>query len=79
MPAQPNNSDPSFGLLYAVADRLIPLFTGVDRDIPYAFAAALGAYRPESQADYANIGRILAGSLVNIELLAKTVTPGLPP
>jgi hypothetical protein len=72
--------DPWHGLLYAVIERLIPLFKGTERGETYArYAAgeAIAAFNPESRADYASIGRILALSLSAITAAAQSVAPDL--
>ncbi len=72
--------DPWHGLLYAVIERITPLFKGTERGATYArYAAgeAIAAFNPESRADYASIGRILALSLSSITAAAQSVDPDL--
>jgi hypothetical protein len=73
--------DPWHGLLYAVTERLTPLFKGAERGATYArYAAgeAIAAFNPQSRADYASIGRILALSLSAITAAAQSADPDLP-
>ncbi len=73
--------DPWNGLFYTVADRLTPLFKGEGRGKVYArYAAgeAIIGYHPDSRADYATIGRILALSLATITAAEHASRQDLP-
>ncbi len=73
--------DPWNGLFYTVADRLTPLFKGEGRGKVYArYAAgeAIAGYHPDSRADYATIGRILALSLATITAAEHASRQDLP-
>jgi outer membrane biosynthesis protein TonB len=73
--------DPSYGLLYAMADRLYRLFAGNDTDKVEAYRAALaaiGAFCPQSIADFANIGRIIAFSIAATDLASQPLDASVP-
>ncbi len=73
--------DPWNGLYYAVSEGLTPLFKGQGRGKAYATYAAgeaISGYHPESRADYATIGRILALTLSTITAATLAADPGIP-
>jgi hypothetical protein len=73
--------EPDLGLVYSIADRLVPFFTGFGRDESFALRAALStiaAYRPAQRMDYADIARHVAFSLSSLTALGHAETPGLP-
>ncbi len=66
--------DPELGLVFTVAEHLIPLFkTGaVDTHLARRMAiSAIGAYRPETQADHVNVARTIAFSMAALALLGQ--------
>jgi hypothetical protein len=74
--------DPWNGMFYAMAERLTPLMAGEGRGKTYgryAAGEAIFGYHPETRADYATIGRILALSLSTVTAAALAGTPGLAP
>lgn len=66
--------DPRVGLMFAIADQLIPFFlkgTG-DYDMARAMArSAVEAYGPQTRADFANIARTIAFSMAALSLLGQ--------
>lgn len=66
--------DPRVGLMFAIADQLIPFFfkgTG-DYDMARAMArSAIEAYGPQTRADFANIARTIAFSMAALSLLGQ--------
>jgi hypothetical protein len=77
---QPIN--PTLGLLFIVAQHLMPLFKVGTIDNPLArqmAVTAIEAYHPETRADYVNIARTIACSITSLALLGKTASPDMTP
>jgi hypothetical protein len=72
---------PACGLMHAVADLLIPIFTSPTVGVEFAqkvARSALDNYRPETGADYVNAARTLAFSMAALSLLGQAVAADLP-
>ncbi len=73
--------DPWDGISYAVIECLAPLFITSICGPAYARRAAfeaITAYKPQSRADYGNIGRIVAFSLLVMAIAAKAAAADVP-
>jgi hypothetical protein len=74
------NVDPRIGLLFTVADHLIPLFKTGSIEIPLArqmAVSAIEAYQPETRADYVNVARTIAFSMAALALLSNATSHDL--
>jgi hypothetical protein len=74
--------DPKIGLMFSVADLLIPLFKTGSIDVKLArrmAVSAIEAYQPETRADYVNIARTIAFSMSALALLGKAAAADLTP
>jgi hypothetical protein len=72
--------DPRSGLIVRVAEQLVPLFRGPTIDLPLARKmafSAIGAYEPESRADFVNAARTIAFSMAALALLSQAATEDL--
>jgi hypothetical protein len=66
--------DPRIGLMFTVADHLIPLFVAGSVDVKLArqmAVCAIEAYDPETRADYVNVARTIAFSISALALLGQ--------
>jgi hypothetical protein len=73
--------DPQFGLIFAAADHLIPLFQSGSIDVPLAremAVSAIDAYNPETRADYVNVARTIAFSMAALSLLGQAASRDIP-
>ena len=69
--------NPEIGLMFTLADHLIPLFkTGsIDTTLAHRMAlSAIQAYQPETRADYVNVARTIAFSIAALALLGKATS-----
>ena len=69
--------DPEVGLMFGIADQLIPLFKIGTIDVPLAremAVSAITAYAPETRADYVNIARTIALSMAALSLLGTAAS-----
>jgi hypothetical protein len=79
-PDQPIN--PTLGLLFIVAQHLMPLFKigTIDNHLARQMAvSAIEAYHPETRADYINVARTIACSITSLALLGNTASPDMTP
>jgi hypothetical protein len=79
-PDQPIN--PTLGLLFIVAQHLMPLFKvgTIDNRLARQMAvSAIEAYHPETRADYVNVARTIACSITSLALLGQTASPDMTP
>jgi len=73
--------DPRAGLMICAASQLVPLFrpnSTNSRVVREMAMSAIGAYDPESRADYINVARTIAFSMAALALLAKAATQDMP-
>ena len=79
-PSSESTLDPKDGLLFGVADQLIPLFTRGTDDFDRArkvAISALEAYYPETRADLVNIARTIAFSMASLSLVGQAMGENL--
>jgi hypothetical protein len=72
--------DPALGLMFSVADQLIPLFSVGSIDPPFAHRmaiTAIEAYEPETPADFVNVARTIAFSMSAVALLGHAAAKDL--
>ncbi len=75
-------ADPVFGLLDRLADHLAPLFVTDPADLPTGRIMAvrtIASYRPETQADFINVGRAISFSMSALAALSRSASPDMPP
>lgn len=81
LPPDFKDLDPWDGMAYSIVDRISPLFVneqGGETFARYAASEAIAAYKPQSRADYASIGRIVSLSLLTMTVAAKVAAADMP-
>jgi len=75
-PPKPNplDTDPGLGIIFAVTEQLIPLFSigSIDTRLARHMAvSAIDGYKPETRADHVNAARTIAFSMAALALLGQ--------